>query len=97
MQRRAGIHRRRPFHERYAKLANDCDGEYEHENDSLNGDEKDSDEDTGNSGGEERWRDGEGDRLGDFGVDEEAEFYDEDDIPLARLVEQRRSRAAAGT
>ena len=39
--------------------------------------------------GEEGWRDSEGDRLNDFGVDEDAEFYDEDDIPLAELLRRR--------
>lgn len=32
------------------------------------------------------WRDFEGDRLEDFGVDEEIEFYDEDEVPLAELL-----------
>ena len=41
--------------------------------------------------GEEGWRTSEGDRLEDFGVDEEAEFYDEDDIPLALLLERKKS------
>ena len=40
--------------------------------------------------GHESWRDSEGDRLNDFGVDEDAEFYDEDDIPLAELLRRRR-------
>ena len=40
----------------------------------------------------EGWRDSEGDRLGDFGVDEDAEFYDEDDIPLAELLRRRHDR-----
>lgn len=45
--------------------------------------------------GEEAWRNPEGDRLGDFGVDEDAEFYDEttvdDDVPLAEIL--RRGHA----
>lgn len=52
---------------------------------------EDEDENSSNSG-EEGWRDSEGDRLHDFGVDEEAEFYDEDDIPLAQLIQRRRGR-----
>ncbi|CAD6592542.1 MAG: Palmitoyltransferase [Alectoria sarmentosa] len=40
--------------------------------------------------GEEGWRDSEGDRLNDFGVDEDAEFYEEDEIPLAELIRTRR-------
>ena len=35
------------------------------------------------------WRDSEGDRLDDFGVDEAIDFYDEDDIPLAELLRRR--------
>ena len=42
--------------------------------------------------GEEEWRDSEGDRLDDFGVDEQVEFYDEDDVPLAVLLQQRGRR-----
>ena len=37
-----------------------------------------------------RWRNAEGERLGDFGVDEEAEFYDEEEVPLAKLIERRK-------
>ena len=40
----------------------------------------------------EGWRDSEGDRLGDFGVDEDAEFHDEDDMPLAALLRKRHDR-----
>lgn len=43
--------------------------------------------------GEEGWRDSDGSRLKDFGVDEDAEFYDEDDVPLAQLIRQRRMKA----
>ncbi|PSK60609.1 hypothetical protein B9Z65_759 [Elsinoe australis] len=45
--------------------------------------------------GEESWRNGEGERLADFGVDEDVEFYDEDDLPLAELMRLRREKAAA--
>ncbi|TKA76325.1 hypothetical protein B0A55_04188 [Friedmanniomyces simplex] len=41
--------------------------------------------------GEESWRNKEGERLADFGVDEVADFYDEDDVPLAELVRRRRA------
>lgn len=44
--------------------------------------------------GEEGWRDSEGDRLNDFGVDEDAEVYDEDDIPLAELLRRRHKSTA---
>ena len=46
--------------------------------------------------GEEGWRDNDGDRLDDFGVDEDAEFYDEDDIPLAELIRKRRETVGSG-
>ena len=42
--------------------------------------------------GREAWRNSEGERLDDFGVDEHAEFYDEDDVPLAELLSRRRAR-----
>lgn len=47
------------------------------------------------SDGEEAWKNSEGDRLGDFGVDETVEFYDEDDIPLAELLLRRGTTGAA--
>lgn len=49
-------------------------------------------EDSGS--GEEAWRDSEGDRLDDFGVDEDIDFYDEDDIPLAELLRERQAKTA---
>lgn len=53
----------------------------------------------GDAEGEEAWRNSEGERLKDFGVDEDVEFYDEqedeDDVPLGELL--ARKRAALGT
>lgn len=43
------------------------------------------------SGGE-GWRDSEGDRLDDFGVDEDAELHNEDNIPLIEWVRRRHER-----
>ncbi|KAF2146438.1 uncharacterized protein K452DRAFT_294018 [Aplosporella prunicola CBS 121167] len=43
--------------------------------------------------GEEAWRNSEGERLGDFGVDEDAEFYDEDDVPLSELIRRKKEAA----
>lgn len=37
------------------------------------------------------WRDSEGERLEDFGVDEEVDLYDEDDVPLAELIRRRNA------
>jgi palmitoyltransferase len=50
--------------------------------------------------GEESWRNAEGERLHDFGVDEDVEFYDEgvedadDDVPLSELLARKRAAAA---
>ena len=37
------------------------------------------------------WRNSEGDRLDDFGVDENAELFDEDNVPLAELIRKRQA------
>lgn len=71
-------------------------------------DESEPSEDENSASGEEGWRTAEGERLADFGVDEDVEFYDyegdyqaedadEDDIPLALLktsLVARRSRSS---
>jgi palmitoyltransferase len=72
------ILRRQPFHKRYtdeAVRANDTSAPDLYVR--------------GEGEGEESWRDSEGQRLKDFGLDEEAEFYD-DDVPLAQLIERRK-------
>jgi palmitoyltransferase len=43
--------------------------------------------------GEEGWTNSEGDRLKDFGVDEDADALDEDDIPLGELLRRRKARS----
>ncbi|KAF2403886.1 zf-DHHC-domain-containing protein [Trichodelitschia bisporula] len=75
------VRRRQPFHARYE--ANREFSDY-----GGSSEEEEVDE------GEEAWRNSEGERLQDFGVDEEVEFYDEDedDIPLAELMRRRRGR-----
>ena len=70
--------RRRPSHERYKSR---------HHRDKPFASQSAETHDLGSS--EEGWRDSEGDRLNDFGVDEHAEMYDEDDIPLAELLRKR--------
>ena len=45
-----------------------------------------------NTGG---WRDSDGDRLGDFGVDEAAELFDEDSIALAEVMRRRHAQIEA--
>ncbi|KAJ5455602.1 Palmitoyltransferase pfa4 [Penicillium daleae] len=74
------IQRRKRFHERY-KQEDRRDSDDERGPRPIYGDQSD--------GGEESWRNAEGERLQDFGVDEEAEFYDEDDVPLGVLLKQR--------
>ncbi|DAA77842.1 TPA_exp: putative Palmitoyltransferase with autoacylation activity Pfa4 [Trichophyton benhamiae CBS 112371] len=77
------VRRRKPFHKRYMKKGDD--GHLSNISDS-------EDEELSNSG-EEGWRNSEGERLKDFGVDEEVEFYDEDDIPLAELIRRKKLRS----
>ncbi|KAJ5334576.1 hypothetical protein N7452_006979 [Penicillium brevicompactum] len=85
-QQTSGLQRRKPFHNRHpANNYAESEGD-----DSDTGSRHDSDE------GEESWRNAEGERLRDFGVDEEAEFYDEEDTPLAVLIERRRQQESRG-
>ncbi|KAJ6129521.1 Palmitoyltransferase pfa4 [Penicillium capsulatum] len=77
----ADIQRRKRFHDRFdAEASSGSDGEGQSE--PRYGEESDE--------GEESWRNAEGERLRDFGVDEDVEFYDEDDVPLGVLLERRR-------
>ena len=59
-------------------------------------DSQDDGDDQDDTGSGPRWRDSEGDRLHDFGVDEEAEGYEDDDMPLAEVV-RRRNAGKEGT
>lgn len=94
--------RRRPFHERHEGVTSqrpEEDADY-HRNDEYSDGESDDDmivnDPRGTDrDGEEAWRNKEGERLADFGVDEMADFYDEDDLPLAELI--RRKKGQAGT
>lgn len=74
------LHRRQPFHERY----------------SPDGVRVQSFDDPSRTSakGEEAWKNSEGKALGDFGVDEDAEFYDEEDVPLAKLLQRTRTQNA---
>lgn len=86
MRRRTGnngIIRRKPFHERHAKDLYPKQDDATIDDDNSNVLDSDS--------GEEGWRSPEGDRLRDYGVDEDAEFYDQDDIPLSELMRRRRA------
>lgn len=92
--------RRRPFHERLeetTKRRPDTSEDY-HGNDEYPSDGSEEEDSatkvSGNAGdGEEAWRNQEGERLADFGVDEMADFYDEDDLPLAELMRRRKGKA----
>ncbi|KAJ5630351.1 Palmitoyltransferase pfa4 [Penicillium longicatenatum] len=76
------VQRRKRFHDRFEKEA------YESDEDRGPGPVYGDDSDEG----EESWRNAEGERLRDFGVDEDVEFYDEDDVPLAVLMQRRKQR-----
>ena len=71
--------KRRPFHDRF--MAANTGSEPIHPL-PTDGEASDS--------GEEAWRNSEGERLDDFGVDEDVEFYDEDNMPLAQLLQRRK-------
>jgi palmitoyltransferase len=43
--------------------------------------------------GQESWTNSDGERLRDFGVDEDAEVFADDDIPLGELLRRRKARA----
>jgi palmitoyltransferase len=96
--------RRRPFHERleaassqeqetsyydYDETAVMSEDEYGSDDDQSRGR---TGQENANGEGEEAWRNKEGERLADFGVDEVADFYDEDDVPLAELIRRRREQ-----
>lgn len=84
-QQVSGLQRRKPFHERQTSR------DYAESDSGASdaGSRNESDE------GEESWRNAEGERLRDFGLDEEAEFYDEEDIPLAILIERRKQQKSS--
>ncbi|RMZ91847.1 hypothetical protein DV736_g895, partial [Chaetothyriales sp. CBS 134916] len=75
-----GPQRRKPFHHRF-----DLETEQRVENEYL-------DDDATDLSGEEGWQDSGGNRLRDYGVEEDIEFYDEDDMPIAKLLQRREQR-----
>lgn len=74
------LQKRKVFHKRYASNTSSIDYE--------------SDEDRDSASGEEGWQDSGGNRLKDYGVDEDVEFYDEDEMPLAELLRRRQEKRA---
>ena len=96
------VRRRKPFVERLEEsvarrddgAGAEDDGDWEEASDV----EEEGKEKYADGEGEEGWRNSEGERLKDFGVDEDVEFYDEqeDEIPLAELIARRRAASNAG-
>ncbi|RMD42623.1 hypothetical protein DV735_g2490, partial [Chaetothyriales sp. CBS 134920] len=77
-ERANGVQRRKAFHQRFdSETAQPVDDEY-------------LDDTAADLSGEEGWQDSGGNRLRDYGVEEDIEFYDEDDIPIAELLRRRR-------
>lgn len=72
------VKRRKPFHERF-----DSPNHIPLKDDDAGADEAED-------SGEEGWQDSGGNRLKDYGVDEDVEFYDEDNIPIAELMKRRK-------
>ena len=79
----ASFTRRQPFHERFQRQENEDD---ENLIDTSSGEIRHT--------GEEAWKNSEGESLADFGLDEDTEFYDEDNIPLAHLLQRRQQRTS---
>lgn len=59
--------------------------------DDENGEEYSSESEQGDDG-KKGWTNSEGDRLRDFGVDEDADVLAEDDIPLGELLRRRKAK-----
>ncbi|KAF2831301.1 zf-DHHC-domain-containing protein [Ophiobolus disseminans] len=93
------VRRRKPFVERLEEsVAKQDEGdEYEYSDDAS--EQAEEQEKYADGEGEEGWRNSEGERLQDFGVDEDVEFYDEqeDEIPLAELIARRRAASNAAS
>lgn len=103
------VRRRKPFVQRVeAQLARSRDGDglgdaYADDlsEDDMSGTDEDEGRRTGDGDdeGEEAWRNSEGERLKDFGVDEEFEFYDEqgdDALPLSEVLARKRAALERG-
>ena len=92
-----GLQRRQPFIGRLEAQMKRQHGDNGQKNFSSDDDNYD-DEGTSrksvavNTRGEEAWKNSEGDSLADFGLDEDVEFYDEEDIPLSLLMRRKQSQ-----
>lgn len=92
--------RRKPFHARLEEMQQAAQNKDDVavETDSDDSAEEEEDElplisTKGDDAGEEGWRNKEGERLADFGVDEVTDFYDEDDLPLSEIMRRRKDKA----
>lgn len=92
--------RRKPFHERLEAVERSRSLVQNTDDVAVETDSEDSvsDEDAtpapmrvDDDAGEEGWRTKEGERLADFGVDEVADFYDEEELPLAEIIRRRQN------
>lgn len=86
------VQRRRPFVER-------LEAQIKQPGDVVDGNDNAMEEVKQNLGavntrGEESWKNSEGESLADFGLDEDAEFYDEEDIPLGMLIRKKQLQRA---
>lgn len=76
-RQQADLARRRPFRDRFDRETDEpLADDYLHDDEELSG--------------EEGWADSDGNRLQDYGVEEDVEFYD--DVPLAELIRRREKR-----
>jgi palmitoyltransferase len=96
------VRRRKPFVERLEETVRSGEEEGYEYGDEASDAEEDGEKEKyggGEGEGEEGWRNSEGERLKDFGVDEDVEFYDEheDEIPLAELIARRRAASNAAS
>lgn len=95
------VRRRKPFVQRMEGVLEKEKRGYESDGhaDDVSEEAEDEERKYGNvdNEGEEGWRNSEGERLKDFGVDEDVEFYDEqeDDIPLSELLARRQAASAS--
>lgn len=99
-------HRRRRFADRYASASDAVDTvsggtirRGTRKGPAIEADQTSKEQHEECMSGEESWRNAEGERLHDFGVDVDVEFYDEEeDMPLAELMARRRmmGRRAGG-
>lgn len=90
------VQRRQPFHMRYDDRGQQIHDAYIDDHSRQGSSDDEGEDRIANGDGEEGWRNSEGERLADFGVEEDVEFYDED-VPLAELIKAKRMQQASST